>query len=54
MKVKVPFYLIKVNSGREGLEIVFSYNKKWYRLEWSKVPDSIRLNKNKYFIMKTH
>ena len=40
--VEIPFYSINVNSGREGLEIVFNYNRKWYRLKWDKVPEKFK------------
>jgi len=34
MIVRIPFNLIRVNQGREGLEVVFPYGEDWYRLDW--------------------
>ena len=42
MKIKVPFNLIRVNEGREGLEIVFPYGNDFYRMKWDKVPDRFK------------
>jgi len=43
MKVKIPFNLINVNQGTEGLEIVFPYGKDWYRLDWVKAPEKFKI-----------
>ena len=42
MIVRIPFNLIRVNQGREGLEVVFPYGEDWYRLDWEKVPDRFK------------
>jgi len=39
MVVKIPFNLMSVNQGREGLEVIFRYGNAWYKLPWDEVPD---------------
>jgi len=41
--VEIPFHRILVNSGREGLEIVFPYMGKWYRMKWEDVPEKFKI-----------
>jgi len=43
MIVKIPFNRIHVNQGRNGLEIVFRYDKNWYRMDWDKVPEKFKI-----------
>jgi len=43
VKVKIPFNRLYVNQGRDGLEVVFHYDKNWYRLSWSKVPEKFKI-----------
>jgi len=40
--VDVPFHLIRVNLGREGLEVVFPLGNNWYRCKWDKVPERFK------------
>lgn len=43
MKVNIQFNVIRINETREGLEIVFPYENKWYRLDWDKVPERFKI-----------
>ena len=43
MKIRIPFSRIHVNQGREGLEVVFRYDKNWYRLYWDKAPEKFKV-----------
>jgi len=43
MMIQVEFYKIHVNSGREGLEIIFPYNDKWYRMKWKDTPKKFKI-----------
>ncbi|MDL1957029.1 MAG: hypothetical protein LWW95_08315 [Candidatus Desulfofervidus auxilii] len=43
MIVKVLFNMINVNQRGKKLEIVFPYDKHWYRLDWEKVPEKFKI-----------
>lgn len=40
--VDIPFNLIRVNIGKEGLEIVFPVGNNWYKCKWDKVPSRFK------------